>query len=127
MRRIIVSDDFINCYLNFNVYNQIENIKKLSTQDIYFLLIISFSLHDHENPIVFCNYSEFEREIRDILSSCRDNVDSDNILRLKKYLEVDNLTDFRIHFIYDKNGKQLPNIYTKKQVREIHLNNILEK
>ena len=36
-KKVIVSEDFVNIYKNFNVINQVENMKSLTERELYLL------------------------------------------------------------------------------------------
>lgn len=111
---MIVSDEFIKLYQYFNVSDIRVKLSKLDKKELYYLLY--HCIFNHTNtPIVILNYSPFRYEIEQLLS-LENNIDitDDNLNKLLKEFK-----DNRITMI------DLPDIYSKDEVRQILLNNLL--
>ena len=123
-KKIVVSNEFIDIYRNMNVYNQVDKMNKLSKRELYLLLILSLDNHSDEDPVVIGNYLKFEKEFMEILD-IQDDKETDNevLLSLIKetgndYIDTTNL--------FSENSEQIPNIYTKEEVRDIKLQKLGE-
>lgn len=68
MSKITVSDQFVDIYQNLTKENQVENINKLSKEELYLLLIYAIDNLDEENPILKENMKTFENEGMEILN-----------------------------------------------------------
>ena len=70
MSKITVSDQFIEIYQNITKENQVENMNKLTKEELYFLLINVFdNLYEAiscENPILKENMKSFRKEAMEI-------------------------------------------------------------
>ena len=114
--KLIVSDEFLEIYRNFNVYDQTEQINKLSDRERYLLIILCLDKHDDENTIVRYNFKPFKEEIKEIYE-VQDNKETKNQILLDliketnhKHVESDN--------IRDKNGNKVPDPFDKNEVRD---------
>ncbi len=119
MKRIEVSDSFVEIYKHFNVFNQIKSMKKLSKRELYLLLMFCLDKHDEDNPVVKLNFQPFYSEIRQILNMIDDKKISSTALKklikeTGEYVDTDN--------IFDKMGRLLPEPYTKEEIREVKIN-----
>lgn len=65
-KKILVSNEFIEIYHNFNVCDQINKMKELSKRELYLLLTLCLDKHDDNNVIVKHNFVEFESEIMEL-------------------------------------------------------------
>jgi hypothetical protein len=111
------SEEVRNIYKMFNVTDQREKMKKLPKKDLYYLLLCCMDNHDEDQMTVIQNYSEFNTEIDDIL-----------------YLqENDKTTNPYLMDLVKETGstwvsvEELEKPYTMNEVRELKLNDILEK
>lgn len=99
MSKITVSDQFVDIYQNLTKENQVENINKLSKEELYLLLIYAIDNLDEENPILIENMKTFENEGMEIFDIQDDNGTSNPVL-LKlikasgsKYIIFDEVVD----------------------------------
>lgn len=114
-----MSSLFFEIYQHFNVGDQVEKMKKLSQKELYYLLICCMDHHDEDDPIVIANYTPFESEINEILELQETEKTKNQYL-----IELQNLTGDQW---INTNKTNLPTPYTKNEVRELKLNNILDK
>lgn len=117
-----VTENFMDVYRNFNVCNQIENMRNLSEKELYLLLTLCLDKHDDNNPIVKHNFIEFEKEVMELFA-IQDDKKTDNKILLElidetgdKYIETD--------YIVDVNGNKVPDAFSKEEVRDIKLDMI---
>ena len=118
----IVSDQLVDIFLNFNVTDQREQLTKLSNKDYYVLLNLCIDLHSEEDPQVIQNLSTSAAKIRNLRTLFETGESTDVELRelsLKygRYLNI---------IVKDSLGNELPNPYTKEEVRELKLNKIFD-
>ncbi len=125
VKKIEVSDLFVDIYKNFNVVTQIEKMNQLSKRELYLLLLICLDKHSDEDPVVVHNFTEFKNECLQIFDVQDDKDTSDeSLLELiketgDKYIETDN--------IVDSNGKPLTSPLNKEEVRDAKIDIINEK
>lgn len=118
--KLTVSDEFVSIYKNFNVLDQIDNMKKLSSKELYLLLTLCLDKHSDEDPVVIHNLLPFKEECMIIFDIQDDKeVDNDIIKELvnitgDKYIDTD--------IIVDINGNELPEPLTKEEVRDAKIN-----
>lgn len=118
--KLTVSDEFVSIYKNFNVLDQIDNMKKLSSKELYLLLTFCLDKHSDEDPVVTHNLLPFREECLMIFDIQDDKeVDNDIIRELvnitgDKYIDTD--------VIVDTNGSELPEPLTKEEVRDAKIN-----
>lgn len=115
-RQIVVSDLFKEIYLNFNVSNQLENMKKLERREFYLLLTYALDKHSDEDSVVLKNFQPFKDEVMEIYD-IQDDKDATNEILLAlieetgdKYIETDDLVD--------SEGEKLRNPYSKEEARD---------
>jgi hypothetical protein len=118
----IVSDQLVDIFLNFNVTDQREQLTKLSNKDYYVLLNLCIDLHSEEDPQVIQNLSTSAAKISNLRTLFETGESTDVELRelsLKygRYLNI---------LVEDSLGNELPNPYTKEEVRELKLNKIFD-
>ena len=117
---IKVSEDFVSAYLNFNVANQEEKIRALSSKERALLLILALDKHSDEDPVVVGNFLPFKDEVMEIYDVQDDKETlNQNLLDLiaetgDKYIDTD--------CIVDSSGEKLRNPYDKQEVREAKIN-----
>ena len=123
-KKIVVSNEFVDIYRNFNVGNQVHKMNALTKRELYLLLTLCLDKHSDENPTVNSNFKDFKEQCLEIFD-IQDDKTSENqtILDLIKesgdqYIETDN--------IVDSNGDKLPDPYTKDEIRDIRIG-IIEK
>jgi len=118
-KKVIVSEDFVNIYKNFNVINQVENIKSLSDRELYLLLTVCLDKHDDELSTVKYNFQPFKNEVMEIFD-IQDDKETTNQVLLKlidetgsQYIETSD--------IVGPNDEKLPDPYTKEEVRDVKI------
>lgn len=115
-----VSDLLIDIYKQFNVCDQRDRMLQLSEKEKYFLFICVVDNHDEEDPIVLQNLSGFSDEIVDDTLSFQETEETKNLFLLEISKETDSA-------YIDTTKSNIPTPFTKDEVRELKLNNILEK
>ncbi len=113
--KFIVSNEFLDIYKNFNVCDQIQQIKALSEKERYALLILCLDRHDYKNPIVLYNYKPFINEIREVYKVQDDK--ETNIQALNDLINETNHNHIETDFIVDIYGKKIPDPFTINEVR----------
>jgi hypothetical protein len=99
MSKITVSDQFIEIYQNFTKENQVENMNKLTKEELYFLIINVLDNLDEENPILQENIKSFRKETMEILHIQKDKKTSNPVLLKlieasgKEYIFFDEVVD----------------------------------
>jgi hypothetical protein len=118
-KKIVVSEDFVNIYRNFNVVDQVENMKKLSDRELYLLLTVCLDKHDDELPVVRYNFQPFKDQTMEIFD-IQDEKETTNQVLLSlidetgsQYIET---TD-----IVNSKGDVLPDPYTKEEIRDVKI------
>jgi hypothetical protein len=118
-KKVVVSEDFVNIYKNFNVINQVENIKSLSDRELYLLLTVCLDKHDDELSTVKYNFQPFKNEVMEIFD-IQDDKETANQVLLKlidetgsQYIETSD--------IVGPNDEKLPDPYTKEEVRDVKI------
>jgi hypothetical protein len=114
--KITVSDLFKEIYINFNVSNQLENMKRLERRELYLLLTYALDKHSDEDSVVLKNFQPFKDEVMEIYD-IQDDKDATNEILLAlieetgdKYIETDDLVD--------SEGEKLRNPYSKEEARD---------
>ena len=87
-KTIVVSNLFIDIYKNFNVYKQVNKMKKLSRKELLLLLILSSESFDESNAIVIENYKEFKKELQILYDSLPDNLDDDKLVIDRDFINL---------------------------------------
>lgn len=124
-KKISVSDEFIDIYVNFNVSSQVDKMQKLTKRELYLLLVLCLDFHSDEDPVCINNYKLFKDEIIEINDIQDDKETSNPILKSlieetgDKYIDVDNLVDLL--------ENKLPQPLEKGEVRDAKIHNILDK
>jgi hypothetical protein len=114
--KLIVSDEFLEIYRNFNVYDQSKQINKLSDRERYLLIILCLDKHDDENPIVLYNFKPLKEEIEEIYQ-VQDNKETTNQILLDLIKETDH-KHIESDYIRDKDGNKVPDPFDKNEVRD---------
>ena len=135
-KTIVVSNLFIDIYKNFNVYKQVNKMKKLSRKELLLLLILSSESFDESNAIVIENYKEFKKELQILYDSLPDNLDDDKLVIDRDFINLlillgdetgDKYND--TSKIVDSVGNKLPKPLSEKEAlikrREIEIENII--
>jgi len=136
--KIIVSDQFIEVYKNFNVIDQTNEIKALPKRELYLLLCIiidnmAVDDSDYFTKVVQHNLKPYlNDEIKDIydiqydkIEEIKDkNIENYNIL---KSLIVDSDDEYiNTAYIIDKDGNKLPDVSTVEEIRELKIDRIFK-
>ena len=123
-KNVTVSDLFVEIYVNFNVVDQIENMKKLSEEELYLLITYVLDRHSDDDPIVVHNLLPFKDKSMEIYE-LQDDKETTNTILLElvektgdKYIETD--------YVVDKNGNKLKDPLTKTEVRDAKIDIINE-
>lgn len=125
VKKIVVSELFIDIYKKFNVVTQVEEMKKLSRKELYLLLTVCLDKQSDEDPVVVHNFLPFKDECMKIFDIQDDKETDDPDLKLlieetgDKYIETDN--------IVDSSGNSLSDPLTKEQVRDAKIDIINKK
>lgn len=119
-KNLIVSEQFVEIFKNFNVVTQVEEMKKLSKRELYLLLTVCLDKFSDEDPVVNFNFQPFEKEVMEIfdIQDDKDATDTDLVSLIDesgdKYIETD--------YIITTNGDKLPEPLTKEEVRDAKIN-----
>ena len=122
-KNLIVSEQFVEIFKNFNVVTQVENMKQLSKRELYLLLTVCLDKFSDEDPVVKHNLIPFKEEIMNIFDVQDDKEATDSVLidliseSGDKYIETDYIVN---------NDQKLPDPLTKDQVRDAKINIINE-
>ena len=118
-KKVVVSDDFVNVYKNFNVFDQIGNMKNLSERELYLLLTVCLDKHDDELSVVKYNFQPFKDQVMEIFD-IQDDKETTNSVLLglidetgSQYIETSD--------IINSSGDKLPDPYTKDQIRDVKI------
>jgi hypothetical protein len=122
--KIVVSNEFVDIYRNFNIGNQVHKMKALAKRELYLLLTLCLDKHSDENPTVSSNFMDFKEQCLEIFD-VQDEKSTENQILLDlieesgdQYIETDNIVDSK--------GSKLPEPYTKEEIRDIRIG-IIEK
>jgi len=124
MKEIKVSKDFVDIYLNFNVKDVTNEMRKLSQKELFLLLTFCLDKHDDEIPTVIANFKPFKDEIMEIFDILDDKSTTNKYLQQlieetdDDYIETDN--------VVDEMGNKLPKPYTKAEIRNKKINLITD-
>ena len=118
-----LSDQLVDIFLNFNVSDQTEQLTKLSTKDYYVLLNLCIDLHSEEDPQVIQNLSTSVEKISNLrtLFETGESTELELTELSRKYGNYLNIP------VEDSLGNELPEPYTREEVRELKLNKIFDK
>lgn len=123
--KIAVSDLFKEIYINFNVSNQLENMKKLERRELYLLLTYALDKHSDEDSVVLKNFQPFKDEVMEIYD-IQDDKETNNEILLAlieetgdKYIETD--------YLVDSEGEKLRNPYSKEEARDAKIDMTMGK
>jgi hypothetical protein len=115
--KLVVSNEFVDIFRNFNVVDKIEEMKLLSKRELYLLLTVCLDKHDEDQPTVIHNFLEFKDYIMEINDLFENNkADNPILIELSEggYIETDN--------IVDEMGNDLPTPLTKEEIRDVRIN-----
>jgi hypothetical protein len=107
--KIVVSNEFVDIYRNFNVGNQVHKMNSLTKRELYLLLTLCLDKHSDENSTVSSNFTDFKEQCLEIFD-----------VQDEKTTENQTLLD-----LIKESGK-LPDHYTKEEIRDIRIG-IIEK
>jgi hypothetical protein len=119
-KELKVSDEFISIYKNFNVLDQIKNMKRLSKKELLLLLLLCIDKHSDEDPVVIHNLKPFREECM-LIFNLQDDKEIDN----RHIKELIHLTDDQYidtDILRDANGNKLPEPLTKQEARDAKIN-----
>lgn len=125
VKKVVVSDLFIDIYQKFNVVTQVEQMKQLPRKELYLLLILCLDKQSDEDPVVVHNFMPFKDECMKIFDIQDDKDVDDEDLKLlieetgDKYIETEN--------IIDSKGKTLRDPLSKEEVRDAKIDIINKK
>jgi hypothetical protein len=118
-KKVVVSEDFLNIYKNFNVVDQVENMKALSERELYLLLTVCLDKHDDDLPVVKYNFQPFRDQVMEIFD-IQDDKETKNQFLLSlidetgsQYIETSDIVDDR--------GVKLPEPYNKEEIRDVKI------
>lgn len=123
-KKIKVSDEFIELYRNFNVYEQSNKIKSLNKKDLYLLLTLCLDKHSDEDPVVVNNFLPFREECMKIFD-VQDDKGTDD-LSLKELIEETGDEYIDTDTIVGSSGSKLPEPYTQQEARDIKIQKLEE-
>ena len=118
------NETFIEIYRNFNVCNQIDKVKTMDRKEKYILLNLCIEKHNEDDLQVIENLSSFVEEVTSLQNLFKNDSNQEdpllNELSMKygRYLNIP---------IEDIHGNELPDPYSREEVRELKLNNIFDK
>ncbi len=118
-KKVVVSEDFVNIYKNFNVVNQVENMKRLSERELYLLLTVCLDKHDDDLAVVKYNFQPFREQAMEIFDIQDDKKTSNSTLLSlidetgSEYIETSD--------IVSESGESLPEPYTKEEIRDVKI------
>lgn len=125
VKKVVVSDLFIDIYQKFNVVTQVEQMKQLPRKELYLLLILCLDKQSDEDPVVVHNFMPFKDECMKIFDIQDDKDIDDEDLKLlieetgDKYIETEN--------IIDSEGNTLRDPLSKEEVRDAKIDIINDK
>jgi hypothetical protein len=121
MNNIIVSDIFIDIFLNFNVISQVEKMKKLSRRELLILLSLAADVFSDDNHVVLQNFEYF----KEYAILIRDSIDNEDI----EDEDLKTSININISKIIDNKNQKIPNPLSEEEAlikrREIEINNII--
>jgi hypothetical protein len=115
-----VSNEFVEIYKNFNVFNQVENMKRLEKLELYLLLTFCLDRHQEEDKVVIHNLKPFKEECM-LIYDLQDDKEIDNPY-MKELVELTGDKYINTDTIVDSDGNKLPEPLTKEEVRDAKIN-----
>lgn len=119
-----VSDLFVDIYKNFNIFSQIENMRKLSKRELYLFLTLAIDKFSDSDVVVINNFLPFKDEAMEIYK-INDNCKTENTVLLS-LIEETGYEYIETEYIVDSQGNKLPEPLSKNEVRDIKINNIIK-
>ncbi len=103
-KTIDISKSFFEIYRNFNVTDQIQEMKSLEKRELYLLLTLCLDKFSDEDPVVRHNLIPFREEIMEIFD-IQDDKEPSNPLLINlinetgdKYIETDFIHFEAVHY-----------------------------
>lgn len=115
VKKLVVSNEFVEVFRNFNVSNQIEEINKLSDKEKYLLLLCCLDQHNDSIPTVKFNFQPFKSEVMELFDLQDDKVPTNQILIDLMSETGDQYIDTSV--IVTMKGNQLPQPYNQSEIR----------
>lgn len=118
-KKVMVTNEFVTIFKNFNVVDQTENIKNLSQKERYLLLTLCLDKFEPEDPVAKYNFQPFKDEVMEIY-----DVQDDKTTENKILLElIDETEDMYIDtdMLVTSEGESLPQVLTKEEVRDMKI------
>lgn len=119
-KKVVVSDDFLDIYKNFNVVSQVEKMKQLPKKELYLLLTLCLDKFSNEDVVVRHNILPFKDECLELFE-LQDDKETTNTELLElvketgdKYIETD--------YVIDSKGEKMPDPLGKEDVRDAKIN-----
>lgn len=119
-KKLKVSDDFVEIYKNFNVYDQVEKMKKLSKRELYLLLTLCLDKYSEEDPVVKFNFLPFREESM-LVYDIQDDKQVEDV-HLNELIKETSDKHIDTDIIVDSKGGKLPEPLTKEEVRDAKIN-----
>lgn len=123
-KKIIVSDEFVDIYTNFNVSSQQEKMKSLSKKELYLLVLLCVDKHSDEDPVCINNYRECA-DILEAIQSLQDSSETDNQYLIELGEDSGDKT-INVDVVEDSKGQKLPEPLKKDEVRNAKIHNVLD-
>ena len=120
----IANETFIEIYRNFNVSNQIDKIKTMSSKEKYVLLNLCIEVHNERDLQVIENLSPFVEEITSLKKLFENDASSEDPFLNELSMKYGSKLNIPIEDIF---GNELPEPYSREEVRELKLNKIFDK
>lgn len=117
-----VSDNFVEIYRLFNVYDQVENIERLDERERYLLILLCLDKHNNEDPIAKSNFQPFRKEAMEIYDLQDDKPTSNSYLL--ELMELTGDENISTEVLVTKNGEKLPEPLTREEVRDVKIDKI---
>lgn len=114
-----VTNNFVEIYKNFNVFDQVEKMNNLSDEELYLLLTLCIDKHSEEDPVVINNFKPYEEICMNIFD-LQDDKEVDDLV-IKKLVEITGDKYIDTDVITDNSGDKLPEPYSKEEVRDIKI------
>jgi hypothetical protein len=144
IKKLVVSDLFIEIYENFNVYNQIDKMNLLTDRELYLLIALCLDKHAPDpkiseiSNVVQYNfgYSEIKENtsvnvvnIREKVSEIYNLQDDKEVTNpiIKKLIKESDHKYIETKNIIDKNGNKIRDPFTIDEIRDIKINLIDDK
>jgi hypothetical protein len=129
MKKIQVSDLFVEIYKKFNIVDQSSHMPYLSKKELFLLVLTTISTFDEDDKFLQRNYKPLEDELIEI-NNFLDLSDEDK-KNHKNYEILSEISEIYPDDIVDLNGDPLPEILTSEQAiierRQLGISEILNK